>query len=91
MWSFAYVLTRIKDYWQLLVGLLVASIPVVTYLFGRKDGAVSEKEKFIKDTVRREVERADFYKGMGEATHEAQANRPNNRDELIERLRKHGL
>jgi hypothetical protein len=91
MWSFAYLLTRIKDYWQLLVGLLVAAIPVVTYLFGRKDGAVAEKDKFVKDTVRKEVQRADFYKEIGEATHEAQANRPSNRNELTERLRKHGL
>jgi hypothetical protein len=91
MWSFAFVLSRLKEYWQLAVGLLVASIPVVTYLFGRKSGSLAEKDKFVKDTVRKEVKRADFYKDIGEATHEAQANRPANRDELTERLRQHGL
>ena len=91
MWSFAFVLSRLKDYWQLVVGLLVAAIPVVTYLFGRKDGAVAEKDKFVKDTVRAEKKRADFYKDMERGTHDAQANRPVTRDGVVERLRKHGL
>lgn len=91
MWSFAFLLTRIKDYWKLILGVLVASIPVITYIFGRKDGGLVEKDKQAKDAVRTESKRADFYKDIGEATNEAQANRPTDRKQLIDRLREHGL
>lgn len=91
MWSFAFLLSRIKDYWRLMVGILVVSIPAITYVFGRKDGKATQKYEHLKDAVRTESKRADFYKDIGESTDEAQASRPTTREQLVERLRKHGL
>lgn len=89
MWSL--FVGRLVDWWKLIIGIVLAALPVIAYVFGRKDGRSLEKEKVMEDVVRTEKERADFYKNIGEASNEAQANRPANRDELTQRLRQHGL
>lgn len=83
--------TRIKDFWHIIVGVLVSIVATLLYVLGRKDGSYTEKVKRMEDTVRTEHSRAEFYKDIGVATHEAQANRPLDRDSVVERLRKHGL
>jgi len=87
----ALVLTKIKVWWKVLVGAVVVMVPVITYLFGRKDGASSQKVEYLQDSITAEKYKADFYSSMGDAIHEAQTNRPMDRDSVVERLRKHGL
>ena len=89
MWSL--ILGRFVSWWKLALGVALAALPVIAYVFGRKDGKTIEREKVMEDAVQSEAERADFYKNIGEAASEAQANRPANRDELTQRLRQHGL
>lgn len=85
------VLSKITDWWKVIAGVLVAMIPVIAYIFGRKDGTHREKLQRIEDAARAERERAEFYKDLGEAQNEAQANRPISSDDIVERLRKNGL
>lgn len=82
---------RLINWWKLILGFIIAAIPVIAYVVGRREGRSIEKTEVLKDTVRTEKERAEFYKEMGEASNEAQSNRPANRDQLIDRLRQHGL
>lgn len=89
MWSL--ILGRFVSWWKLALGVALAALPVIAYVFGRKDGKTIEREKVMEDAVRSEGERADFYKNIGEAASEAQANRPADRGKLVKRLRQHGL
>jgi hypothetical protein len=87
----ATVLSKITQWWRIILGVLVAMIPVIAYIFGRKDGTHREKLQRIEDAARAERNRAEFYKDLGEAQSEAQINRPVSRDDIVERLRKNGL
>lgn len=91
MYALSYVLSRVVSYWKLALGVIVAALPVVAYVFGRKDGKKLEQNKAVQEVVKTEQARSDFYKDIAEATHEAQANRPTDRDDLVKRVREHGL
>lgn len=82
---------RLVAWWKLFLGVLLAALPVIAYVFGRKEGKKIETVEVLKEQARTEEERADFYKEMEQASHEVQDNRPANRDELVKRLRKQGL
>lgn len=84
-------LSKFKQWWTVIAGVAIAMIPVIAYIFGRKDGTHREKLQRIEDAARSERERAEFYKDLGEATNEAQANRPITSTDIVERLRKNGL
>jgi uncharacterized membrane protein len=89
MWTL--LVGRFVNWWKLALGVFLAALPVIAYVFGRRDGKTIEREKVMEDAVRSEGERADFYKSIGEAVNEAEANRPADRDKLVKRLRQHGL
>lgn len=88
---FSVFFGRLISWWKLILGFIIAAIPVIAYVIGRREGKAIVQNDVLKDTARTEKERADFYKEMGEASNEAQSNRPANRDQLIDRLRQHGL
>lgn len=85
------VLSKITQWWKIILGVVVALIPLIAYIFGRKDGTHREKLQRIEDAARAERQRAEFYKDLGEAQNEAQTNRPITSDSIVERLRKNGL
>lgn len=89
MWSL--LVGRFVNWWKLVVGVLLAAIPVVAYVFGRKDGKAVVEKKVVEDALRTEHDRAEFYKSIGEAADEATNNRPADRDDLVKRVRQHGL
>ncbi len=82
---------RVVAYWKLIVAAILAALPVIAYVFGRKDGRKIEQTHAAQEVVKTEKARSDFYKDIAEATHEAQANRPADRDDLVKRVREHGL
>ena len=73
------------------MGVIVAIVPVITYVFGRKEGAHAQQVQHLEDSAAAEKDKAEFHSSMGDVVHEAQANRPIDRDSVVERLRKHGL
>ena len=83
--------TRIKDFWPVIVAAPVPIVGALICAIGRKDGSYTEKVRRMEDAARTERHRAEFYKHIGEASNEAQATKPASRDELTDRLRKHGL
>jgi hypothetical protein len=85
------ILSRITDWFKIAAGILLALIPVLAYVLGRKDAKEAEQAKAAKEVLRSEKGRSEFYKDMAEATHEAETKRPGDRDELVKRLRQHGL
>lgn len=82
---------KFKAYWQLIVAGASALLLLVTYLTGRKDGRTSFEAKVNREVAKEEKKVADFYKEMGAAELEAEINRPDNRSDLVERLRNAGL
>lgn len=82
---------RFVKWWKLLAGFVLAALPVIAYMFGRKEGKKIEEAKQVKEAVRVEKARTEFYKSMEQAAHEVQNNRPVSGDDLVDRLRKHGL
>ena len=85
------IFNRLVNWWKLIAGFTLAALPVIAYMFGRKEGKKIEEVKQVKETVRVEKARTEFYKAMEQAAHEVQNNRPADRDDLVDRLRKHGL
>jgi len=80
--------------WSKLKMAFIAAIPVIMgilYALGRKDGRSLEKKEVLEDEVETQKERADFYKAMNEHDAEIDSATPRTRNELTERLRKHGL
>lgn len=88
---FSIFFGRVVMYWKLVVAILLAALPVVAYVFGRKDGKKIEQNNTMSEVVKTEKDRSNFYKEIAEATHEAQTTRPTNRDDLVKRVREHGL
>ena len=91
MGALSLVTTKFKAYWQLVVAGASALLLILLYLTGRKDGRTSYEAKVIRDIVKEEKKVADFHKAMGAAELEAEINRPDNRSDLVERLRNAGL
>lgn len=85
------IFSPIVKYAKIIGGIILALVPVLAYVFGRKDARELEQAKAAKQILRAEKRRGDFYKDMAEATHEVQNNRPTNRDDLVKRLRDSGL
>jgi hypothetical protein len=80
--------------WGKVKLIIAAAIPVlmgVLYALGRKDGRTLEQKEVLKDEVQVQKKRADFYKAMEEHDSKIDSTTPSTRDELTERLRKHGL
>lgn len=85
------VIGKVKSYWQLVVAGASALLLLITYMVGRKDGRTAVEAKINREVAEEEKKVADFYKDMGAAELEAEINRPDNRSDLVERLRKSGL
>ena len=73
-----------------MVGALAALLPIL-YIIGRKDGAKIEEVKQVKASAKAAEQRADFYKEMETTNNEIESTKPRDRDDVVERLREHGL
>lgn len=78
-------------YAKIVGGIILALVPVLAYVFGRKDAKEIEQARAAKQILRAEKDRGEFYKDMAEATNEIQNTRPTNRDDIVKRLRDTGL
>jgi|TARA_B110000908_G_scaffold165461_1_gene214967 hypothetical protein len=74
----------------IMVGALAALLPIL-YIIGRKDGAKIEEVKQVKASAKAAEQRADFYKEMETTNNEIESTKPRDRDDVVERLREHGL
>lgn len=72
------------------IGILAALVPIL-YILGRRDGAKIEEVKQIKASAEAMEDRAEFYKEMESTNSEIESNKPVTRDDVVERLREHGL
>lgn len=84
---FSFLTGKIKIY---LMAALAALLPIL-YVLGRRDGAKLEKTSVLEDELDTQRDISEFYKGMEQANNEAEDAKPRTRDELTDRLRKHGL
>lgn len=84
---FGFITGKIKT--AVIVAFSIA-LPVI-YVLGRLGGGRRVKEAVLKDELEAAGKRSDFYKAMQDHETNIQANRPRNRDELVERVRKSGL
>ena len=85
------IFSPVIKYAKIIGGVILALIPVLAYVFGRRDAKEIEQAKIAKQVLRAEKSRGEFYKDMAEAAHEVQNNRPDSRDDLVNRLRNNGL
>lgn len=74
----------------MVAGLMAALLPIL-YIIGRRDGAKVEEVKQVKASAKAAEERAEFYKEMETTNNEIESNKPRTRDDITDRLRKHGL
>ena len=88
---FGLIVSKVKGYWQLIVAGASAILLFLIYLAGRKDGRNAVEAEINADVIATEKHVSDFYKEMGRAEREAEANRPDDPVELVERLRNSGL
>lgn len=88
---FGLIVSKVKGYWQLIAAGVSAILLFLIYLAGRKDGRNAVEAEINTDVIATEKHVSDFYKEMGRAEREAEANRPDDPAELVERLRNSGL
>jgi len=81
------IFTKIKI---IVAGLMAALLPIL-YIIGRRDGAKVEEVKQVKASAKAAEQRADFYKEMETTNNEIESTKPRTRDDITDRLRKHGL
>lgn len=81
------VFTKIK---VIIVGIVAALLPIL-YILGRRDGKKIEEVKQIKASAEAMEDRAEFYRDMESTNSEIESNKPVTRDDVVERLREHGL
>ncbi len=81
------IFTKIKI---IVAGLMAALLPIL-YIIGRRDGAKVEEVKQVKASAKAAEDRAEFYKEMETTNNEIESNKPRTRDDITDRLRKHGL
>lgn len=81
------IFTKIKI---MVAGLMAALLPIL-YIIGRRDGAKVEEVKQVKASAKAAEDRAEFYKEMETTNNEIESNKPRTRDDITDRLRKHGL
>lgn len=74
----------------MVAGLMAALLPIL-YIIGRRDGAKVEEVKQVKASAKAAEDRAEFYKEMETTNNEIESNKPRTRDDITDRLRKHGL
>ena len=74
----------------IVAGLMAALLPIL-YIIGRRDGAKVEEVKQVKASAKAAEQRADFYKEMETTNNEIESTKPRTRDDITDRLRKHGL
>lgn len=79
--------TKIK---VIIVGVVAALLPIL-YILGRRDGKKIEEVKQIKASAEAMEDRAEFYREMESTNSEIESNKPVTRDDVVERLREHGL
>lgn len=70
--------------------IIAALIPII-YLFGRKDGSASVEKRVLEDEVSSLKRQQEFQEEMRKHEQQAEDSKPTTRDELTDRLRKHGL
>jgi len=70
--------------------LFAAALPVL-YLFGKKKGQSEEKQLVLESIIEEEQKKADFYRAMDEKNDAEEPTAPVSRNNLVKRLRKHGL
>jgi hypothetical protein len=76
---------------KIMVAGIVAALLPILYIIGRRDGAKVEEVKQVKASAKAAEERAEFYKEMETTNNEIESNKPRTRDDITDRLRKHGL
>ena len=74
----------------IVAGLMAALLPIL-YIVGRRDGAKVEEVKQVKASAKAAEDRAEFYKEMETTNNEIESTKPRTRDDITDRLRKHGL
>ena len=74
----------------IMAGIVAALLPIL-YIIGRRDGAKVEEVKQVKASAKASEDRAEFYKEMETTNNEIESNKPRTRDDITDRLRKHGL
>ena len=76
---------------KIMVAGIVAALLPLLYISGRRDGAKGEEVKQVKASAKAAEDRAEFYKEMETTNNEIESNKPRTRDDITDRLRKHGL
>jgi len=76
---------------KIIVAGIVAALLPILYIIGRRDGAKVEEVKQVKASAKASEDRAEFYKEMETTNNEIESTKPRTRDDLTDRLRKHGL
>ena len=74
----------------IMAGIVAALLPIL-YIIGRRDGAKVEEVKQVKASAKAAEDRAEFYKEMETTNNEIESTKPRTRDDITDRLRKHGL
>jgi hypothetical protein len=76
---------------KIIVAGIVAALLPILYIIGRRDGAKVEEVKQVKASAKAAEDRAEFYKEMETTNNEIESTKPRTRDDIVERLREHGL
>ena len=76
---------------KIMVAGIVAALLPILYIIGRRDGAKVEEVKQVKASAKAAEDRAEFYKEMETTNNEIESKKPRTRDDITDRLRKHGL
>ena len=84
---FSFITGKIKT---AIIVILSVGLPIL-YVLGRLTGGSKIKQAVLKEEAEKAGKRADFYKAMAEDEREIEANKPDNRDELVSKLRSDGL
>jgi uncharacterized membrane-anchored protein YhcB (DUF1043 family) len=84
---FSFITGKIKT---AIIVILSVGLPIL-YVLGRLTGGSKIKQAVLKEEAEKAERRADFYKAIAEDEREIEANKPDNRDELVSKLRSDGL
>ena len=81
------IMTKIK----LIGAAVIAALLPILYILGRRDQAQIDTSRAFEEALDAEKDKADFYRDMEQSNYEIQNSKPRSRDDLADRLRKHGL
>lgn len=76
---------------KLIGAAIIAALIPIIYLFGRKDGASAVEKSVLEDEISSLKRQQEFQEEMRKHEQQAEDDKPRNRDELVSRLRDHGL